>query len=96
MSLLSVTPAGLGSLAAFCDASSAKVAVTVTPAAAATSFQPSAAAVKAIHAQTGLAGEMLLSARMLSTGAHVNTAADGYSAQDTEAVGALNDVVVTT
>lgn len=95
MRLLSVTPAGLRSLAAFCEASSAKVAVTVTPEAAATSFQPSTAAVKTIHAETGLVGR-ILSARMLSTGAHVNTAVDGYSAQDAEAAGALNDVVVTT
>ena len=32
---------------------------------------------------------------MLSTGAAVTTAADGFSAQDVVSTGALNDVVVT-
>ncbi len=93
VSLLHVSPAGLESLAGFCEASSVKVAVSGAPVGASASFQPSAAAVRAVHTETGLAGQML-SARMASTSAHATTAAAGYSTQDVEAAGALNDLVV--
>ena len=93
MSLLSLTQAGLGSLAGFCEAASTKVAVRVNPVDAASSFQPTVAAVKGIHRETELAGGVLAE-RMLSTSVHVITASAGYSNQDVEATGALNGLVL--
>ncbi len=94
MSVLSVEAAGLRSLAGVCTAQSAAVAATLAPTAPATSFQPSAAAVSAVHTDSGLAGATL-SSRLTATATHLGSAAAGYTAQDADSAELLAELPVT-
>jgi hypothetical protein len=81
MSSLIVTAQGLKHLAADCTAWSSEVAATDAPGTPAGSAQATAAAVSAVHADAGLAAEML-SARMRANAAKLTIAASAYAAQD--------------
>lgn len=89
MSLLRVESGGLECLAEACQAWSAEVADTGMPASPAGSVQATVAAVNAIHANTGLTGQ-LLSSRMLATATSLSTAASGYLAREAESATALD------
>lgn len=83
MSLLTVGPTGLQTLATHCEAWSAHVAVTCPPAAPTASFQATAAAVGAVHVTTGATGEVL-GTRLTANAGHLNGAAAGFSGEDAE------------
>ena len=89
MSLLKVVPSRLRGLAGDCEMWSAGVALAGVPAFPAASVQASVAAVGGIHASTGLAARAM-STRMGVTGTHLNTAATGYTAEDTGAASVLS------
>lgn len=94
MSVVSVQAAGLESLAGVCTAHSTAVAANLASAAPAASFQPSAAAVSAIHTEAGVAGAAL-SGRLASTATHLGSAAVGYTAQDADSARVLAELPVT-
>jgi len=94
MSVLSVETAGLQSLAGVCTSKSGVVAANAAVAAApVTSFQPSAAAVAAIHTEAGLAGATL-SGRLTATATDLIAAAAGYTAQDVDSAEVLAELPV--
>jgi hypothetical protein len=94
VSELSVVTVGLQSLAGVCETKSAAVATASATAAPDTSFQPSAAAVSAIHAEAGLVGARL-SGRLTATATHLTSAAAGYTDQETNSAAVLTDLAVT-
>ena len=93
MSLLRVGSSGLQSLAGFCESKSVEVASTASGAPA-TSFQPSAAAVAAIHTEAGLAAAAI-SGRLAATATHLTSAAAGFTAQDADSAEVLTELPVT-
>ena len=92
--MLSVETAGLQALAGVCTSKSAAIATASATAAPATSFQPSAAAVAAIHSEAGLAG-VTLSGRLTATATHLTAAAVGYADHEAESAAVLADLPVT-
>ena len=95
MSVLSVETAGLQSLAGVCTSKSTAVAANAaTSAKPATTFQPSAAAVSAVHTAAGLAGTTL-SGRLTATATHLTSAAAGYTAHETDSAEVLAELPVT-
>jgi len=94
MSVLAVEAVGLQSLAGVCTLKSAAVAAASATAAPATSFQPSAAAVSAIHTEAGLAGARL-SGRLTATATHLTSAAAGYTDHEANSAAVLADLAVT-
>lgn len=81
MSLLTVQPADLDTLAKQCQGWSREVSFRTAPGTPAASAQATAAAVEAAHASAGLAGAAL-SRRMSTTAGHLSTAASGFTAED--------------
>ena len=95
MSVLSVETAGLQTLAGVCTSKSAAVAAnSVTSAAPATTFQPSAAAVSAVHTAAGLAGSAM-SGRLTATATHLTAAAAGFTAYEADSAKVLAVLPVT-
>jgi hypothetical protein len=72
---------GLVALAARCEQHGASLGLVNAPAAGGGGFEPSAAAVRAAHAEVSATGARL-SARMVSTAAALAGAAHGYAATD--------------
>lgn len=88
MSLLTLGPTGLQSLATHCEGASAEVAIGSTPAVPSASAQATAAAVTAVHTSTGLTGTTL-SGRMTTHSTRLNTVAGGFSANDSQDAASL-------
>lgn len=88
MSLLTLGPAGLQTLATHLSGASAEVAVSSTPAVPSASAQATAAAVTAVHGSTGLTGTTL-SGRMTTHATRLNTVAGGFTANDNQDAASL-------
>lgn len=88
MSLLTVGPTGLRTLAKHCEGASTNVAVTGAPGVPSGSIQATAAAAGAVHSNTGLAGGEL-STRMGTHATDLNTAASGFTSNDAHDAAAL-------
>ncbi len=81
MSEVDVHVAGLTALAGACDQLAADLPGTVPPAPPTADFQPSAAAVVAVHADTHATGTGF-AARLRDTGAQLSGAAERFSGTD--------------
>ena len=73
-------------LAARCEQHSASLASVIPPSVGAGRFEPSAAAVRAAHAEVSTTGARL-SARMVSTASALACVAHGYTATDDDNAG---------
>lgn len=93
MGLLDVNTAGLQALAGKCSGWAAELTAEAPSSSPAASCQASAAAVSAVHAEVGLAGQTLVG-RMHSTAARLTEAGGQYRA--TEAESSTNLAALTT
>lgn len=81
MDVVQVDAEGLVALAARCEQHGASLGSVNPPSVGGGGFEPSAAAVRAVHAEVSATGARL-SARMVSTAAALTGAARGYTATD--------------